>query len=135
DQATGSRCRPTPAAGRSRRATMARRWRPRRRRPRWCPPVPRSVWRASRERKHCRPRGLTGCRRHPVKVGAVWMIVVARVRLLGAFRLLTVAWLTSRPARRVVTRAVTRSVLLLPIASLAIVAQTELPDRLKPGAD
>ena len=35
----------------------------------------------------------------------------------------------------VVTLAVTCNVLLLPIASFEIVAQTELPDRLKPGAE
>ena len=63
------------------------------------------------------------------------MIVTARVRLLGAFRLLTAAWLTSRPALLVVTRAVTCNVLLLPIASLEIVVQIERPERLKPGAE
>ena len=63
------------------------------------------------------------------------MIVTARVRLLGAFRLLTEALLTSRPALLLVTRAVTCNVLLFPIASFEIVVQNELPDRLNPGAE
>ena len=63
------------------------------------------------------------------------MIVPALVRLLGALAAFSVAWLTRRPAALVVTRAVTCKVLLFAIASLEIVAQTERPDRLKPGAE
>jgi hypothetical protein len=54
------------------------------------------------------------------------------VRVDGAFVPLAVAWLLSRPALLVVTRAVRCSVLVLPIAILLIVAQTELPERHHP---
>ena len=48
---------------------------------------------------------------------------------------LAVALLLSRPALLVVTRAVTCSVLFLPIASFLIVTQTEPPERLNPGPE
>ena len=48
---------------------------------------------------------------------------------------LAVALLLSRPPLLVVTRAATCSVLLLPIASFLIVAQTEPPEWLNPGAE